>query len=42
MPEPVVIILVADDDDSLIGTASENEICLAIKCNCEINIKLNK
>ena len=31
MPEPVVINLDSDDDDSLIGTASENEneICLA-------------
>ena len=33
MPEHVVINLVSDDDDSLTGTASENEneICLAMK-----------
>ena len=33
MPEPVVINLDSDDDDSLKGTASENEneICLAMK-----------
>ena len=33
MPEPVVIDLNLDDDDSLTGKASENEneICLAMK-----------
>ena len=33
MPESMVINLVSDDDDSLTGTASENEydICLALK-----------
>ena len=33
MPEPVVINLESDDDDSLKGTTreNENEICLAMK-----------
>ena len=49
MPEPVVINLVSYYDDLVTGTASENEneicyteICLAMKLNCKINIKLYK
>ena len=41
MSEPTVINLDSNDDDSLADTTreSEDEICLALKSNCEINIK---
>ena len=42
MPEPVVIDLDSDDDDSLTDTASKNESEIFPLLNCDIIIKLNK